>query len=52
MDTKKRNGNMDYRKGGMVLKTAPAGNKGLAKLPTPVRNRMGYMARGGMPKKK
>lgn len=49
---RKRTGHTDYRKGGMVLKAAPAGNKGLAKLPTPVRNRMGYMARGGMPKKK
>lgn len=49
---RKRTGHIDYRKGGMVLKAAPAGNKGLAKLPTPVRNRMGYMARGGMPKKR
>jgi len=49
---RKRTGHTDYRKGGMVLKAAPAGNKGLAKLPTPVRNRMGYMARGGTPKKR
>ena len=28
-----------------------AGNPGLAKLPTGVRNKMGYMQKGGMPKK-
>jgi len=38
--------------GGMVLKSVPAGNKGLKKLPTPVRNKMGYMAMGGYAKKK
>jgi len=38
-------------KGGM-MKKVPTGNTGLSKLPTPVRNRMGYMARGGTPKKK
>ena len=27
-------------------------NKGLKKLPTQVRNKMGYMNKGGMPKKK
>jgi hypothetical protein len=35
-----------------TLKKAPAGNKGLKKLPTPVRNKMGYMKKGGMAKKK
>jgi len=34
------------------LKTAPEGNKGLAKLPTGVRNKMGYMKKGGVAKKK
>lgn len=29
------------------LKTVPAGNKGLKKLPTDVRNKMGYMKYGG-----
>ena len=28
-----------------------AGNPGLAKLPTEVRNKMGYMKKGGMPQK-
>ena len=30
------------------MKQVPAGNKGLAKLPKKVRNRMGYMNEGGM----
>ena len=38
-------------KGG-ALKKAPAGNKGLKKLPTSVRNKMGYMKKGGYAKKK
>tara|TARA_R110002012_G_scaffold86309_4_gene214478 strand:- start:648 stop:914 length:267 start_codon:yes stop_codon:yes gene_type:complete len=37
-----------YAKGG--LKTAP--NKGAASLPKAVRNKMGFMNKGGMPKKK
>ena len=38
--------------GGMAKKTVPADNPGLAKLPTPVRNKMGYMMKGGYAKKK
>ena len=38
--------------GGMAKKTVPANNPGLAKLPTPVRNKMGYMMKGGYAKKK
>jgi len=30
------------------MKQVPAGNKGLAKLPKEVRNKMGYMNKGGM----
>lgn len=37
--------------GGTALKAVPAGSKGLKKLPTPVRNKMGYMSKGGTPKK-
>ena len=54
---KKRTGSTDYRNGGMVmsstdnLKPVPKGNKGLGKLPKPVRNRMGFMNKGGMVKK-
>lgn len=40
-----------YNKGG-ALKKAPAGNKGVQKLPTAVRNKMGYMSKGGTAKKK
>lgn len=36
----------------MALKKAPAGNKGLKKLPTKVRNQMGYMKKGGAVAKK
>lgn len=39
-------------KGGAALKSVPAGNPGLKKLPTPVRNRMGFMRKGGVAKKK
>jgi len=35
-----------FNKGG-ALKKAPANAKGLKKLPTAVRNKMGYMAKGG-----
>ena len=49
-----------YAKGGMKkkgyaaggLKTPGAGQTGLKKLPKEVRNKMGYMNKGGMPKKK
>jgi len=34
------------------MKAVPADNKGLAKLPKNVRNKMGYMAKGGMAKAK
>jgi len=37
--------------GGTALKPVPSGNTGLKKLPTPVRNKMGYMSKGGTPKK-
>jgi len=40
-----------YAAGG-ALKTPSAGQKGLKKLPKPVRNKMGYMAKGGMTTKK
>ena len=34
------------------LKSVPAGNTGLGKLPTPVRNKMGFMKKGGIVKMK
>lgn len=33
--------------GGGLMKEVPKDNPGLAKLPEPVRNKMGYMAEGG-----
>jgi len=39
------------KKGGKVLKPVPAGKKGLSKLPTNVRNKMGFMKKGGKVKK-
>lgn len=36
--------------GPTALKNIPSSNEGLKKLPTPVRNRMGYMKKGGMVK--
>jgi len=45
----------NYATGGSVtdhLKSVPASNKGLSKLPEGVRNQMGYMSYGGMAKKK
>jgi len=40
-----------YAKGG-AMKAAPKGNKGLSKLPSAVRNKMGYMKNGGVAKAK
>lgn len=38
--------------GGAAMKTPPKDAKGLKKLPTTVRNKMGYMSKGGYTKKK
>jgi len=48
-----RGGAMMKKKGMAMggLKKPAAGQTGLKKLPTPVRNKMGYMAKGGMKKK-
>ena len=37
----------ELKKDGGSLKAVPADNKGLKKLPTKVRNKMGYMKKGG-----
>jgi len=42
---------MEKKKDGGALKSVPSGNKGLSKLPTEVRNNMGYMKSGGKVKK-
>ena len=48
-----RGGAMMKKKGMAMggLKKPAAGQTGLQKLPTPVRNKMGYMKKGGMTKK-
>jgi hypothetical protein len=38
-----------HKADGGSLKAVPEDNKGLAKLPTAVRNKMGYMKEGGLP---
>jgi len=40
------------KKAGGPLKSIPAGNKGLPKLPTPVRNKMGFKKKGGKVQKR
>ena len=40
-------GGVAKKKAGGNLKAVPAGNKGLSKLPTGVRNKMGFKAKGG-----
>ena len=49
---KKAMSNVKKKAGGGKLKSVPEGNKGLSKLPTPVRNKMGFMKKGGKVTKK
>ena len=47
--TMKKGGKVRVKKmGGGSLKAVPADNKGLKKLPTEVRNKMGFMKKGGV----
>jgi len=50
IDTMKKGGIMKKKSGG-TLKPVPADKVGLSKLPTAVRNQMGYMKKGGVKKK-
>jgi hypothetical protein len=55
MNARKKNMGLKMAEGGAVdsgLKPVPSGNKGLSQLPTPVRNKMGFMKDGGMVKKR
>jgi len=55
MEMRKKGMGLKMANGGPVgsgLKPVPADNKGLSKLPTPVRNKMGFMKDGGMVKKR
>ena len=45
--TGKKKGGVIKKKAGGAMKPVPAGKKGLAKLPKPVRNKMGYAKKGG-----
>jgi hypothetical protein len=47
----KKGGSVKKMSKGGALKPVPAGKVGLSKLPTPVRNKMGYMKKGGSKKK-
>jgi len=49
---KNRKKNVGKKASGGKLKAVPEGKKGLSKLPTPVRNKMGFMKKGGMLNKK
>ena len=50
--TMKKGGTMKKMKVGGALKPVPSSNTGLSKLPTAVRNKMGYQKKGGSVKKK
>ena len=52
MEARKKGMGLKMANGGSALKPVPPDNKGLAKLPTPVRNKMGFMKDGGMVKKR
>tara|TARA_R100000700_G_C3112997_1_gene105206 strand:- start:37 stop:477 length:441 start_codon:yes stop_codon:yes gene_type:complete len=52
MEMRKKGMGLKMANGGSALKPVPPDNKGLAKLPTPVRNKMGFMKKGGMVKKR
>ena len=46
--TKRKSKKYASKAAGGALKPVPAGNKGLGKLPKKVRNRMGFMKKGGL----
>lgn len=52
VDTMKRGGSVKKMSKGGSLKPVSSDQKGLAKLPTAVRNKMGYQKKGGTVKRK
>jgi hypothetical protein len=52
VDTMKKGGSVKKMSKGGSLKPVSANQKGLAKLPTAVRNKMGYQKKGGSVKRK
>ncbi len=51
-EARKKGMGLKMAEGGSALKPVPSDNTGLSKLPTPVRNKMGYMKKGGAVKKR
>ena len=51
-NARKKGMGLKMAEGGSALKPVPSDNTGLSKLPTPVRNKMGYMKKGGAVKKR
>ena len=52
MNARKKGMGLKMANGGSALNSVPSDNTGLSKLPTPVRNKMGYMKKGGAVKKR
>ena len=52
MNARKKGMGLKMAEGGSALKPVPSNNTGLQKLAEPVRNKMGYMKKGGMAKKR
>ena len=52
MESRKKGMGLKMANGGSALKPIPADNKGLPNLPQDVRNKMGFMKKGGMVKKR
>ena len=52
MEMRKKGMGLKMANGGSALKPIPADNKGLPNLPQDVRNKMGFMKKGGMVKKR
>ena len=51
-NARKKGMGLKMAEGGSALKSVPSDNTGLSKLPTEVRNKMGYMKKGGAVKKR
>ena len=51
-NARKKGMGLKMAEGGSALKEVPSDNTGLSKLAEPVRNKMGYMKKGGMVKKR
>ena len=51
-NARKKGMGLEMAEGGIALKLVPSDKKGLKKLPKKVRNKMGYMKKGGAVKKR